>query len=66
MSVCSRCGNELDFEASAREVYEQVYPLCDPCTQVLHYEEYEDNWWDIPTVDFTHADFIAVSEMDCG
>lgn len=66
MSVCSRCGNELDFDSSASEAYEQIYPLCEVCVRVLHYEEYENNWWDVPPVDFTHEDFIAASEMDCG
>ena len=64
-TLCSRCNIELDFDPLDNEVYDYIDVLCDRCFQdsVRIDEDYDDCL--LPPIDFTHEEFIGVTEMDC-
>lgn len=60
--LCSHCGLELGFDPLDNEVYDYVDILCEGCYQDM--DNVDDDWLP-PPVEFSHADFLAVNEMDC-
>lgn len=66
MDNCVRCGNELNFDSSAGEIYNYIDSLCDECIRDLRREEYEDDWRDVLPVEFPGETSVAVNELGRG